>query len=121
MNGDIFGQVFQNQLKAYGIDGIAKAITVEAFRNGPVEDMHAEGKLSDEDIKTLNKYMVNKIARILTMYEAKDWFGLAILMQFAGMYTTGWDKPEIDMEEIDKLKENFTNDLMEKINQMQKK
>ena len=36
-------------------------MTHYAFRNGPVEDMHANGQLSQQDMKTLNKYMVNRI------------------------------------------------------------
>jgi hypothetical protein len=28
-----------------------------AFRNGPVEDIHANNRLSESDMKTLNKYI----------------------------------------------------------------
>lgn len=48
------------------MDKMAKALTHYLFRNGPVEDIHSEGKLSQSDMKKLNKYMVNKIGSILT-------------------------------------------------------
>ena len=58
---DDFYDLMDSQLNAYDISDLAKAITVEVFRNGPVEDMHAAGKLSEEDMKTLNKYMVSEL------------------------------------------------------------
>ena len=49
-------------LRRENIDAISKAITHFIFRNGPVEDMHTNNQLSEKDMKTLNKYMVNRIA-----------------------------------------------------------
>ena len=49
-------------LRPENIDSFAKAVTHYAFRNGPVEDMHTEKKLSQDDMRTLNKYMVNRLA-----------------------------------------------------------
>lgn len=53
-------------LRRENIDSISKAITHFAFRNGPIENMHSNNQLSENDMKTLNKYMVNRIAGLLT-------------------------------------------------------
>ena len=101
---DDFYDLMDSQLNAYDISDLAKAITVEVFRNGPVEDMHAAGKLSEEDMKTLNKYMVNKLARLLYLFEEEDSFGLCLLLNFARSCATEWDEPEIDLDELEELK-----------------
>ncbi|QNB47796.1 hypothetical protein BR63_16900 [Thermanaerosceptrum fracticalcis] len=49
------------------ISTIAKAITHFVFRNGPVENMHANRQLSQDDMKTLNKFMVNRLAYVFTL------------------------------------------------------
>ncbi|WP_367666376.1 hypothetical protein [Clostridium sp.] len=43
-----------------------------AYRNGPIEDMHSDGKLSENDMKELNKFVVNKLAYIFTLILDKD-------------------------------------------------
>lgn len=83
------------------IDGIAKALTHYVFRNGPVEDMHSEGKLSESDMKTLNKYMVNRIAGILSAIEEGEWLKLELLYSFYRLYGTDWDAAEPDKEEME--------------------
>lgn len=42
------------------------------FRNGPVEDMHAQGKLSDNSIMILNKFIVNRLAYIFSLILDED-------------------------------------------------
>ncbi len=88
-------------LKEENIDGIAKALTHYAFRNGPVEDMHADGKLSQNDMKELNKYMVNRLAGILVAIYEERWLQLELLYAFLQQYGMDWDKAEPDMEELD--------------------
>ena len=82
------------------IDKFSKTITHYAFRNGPVEDIHASGKLSQEDMMILNKYMVNRIAGILQLIKDKQWFKLVGLMDLYGIYGADWDKAEPDIEEL---------------------
>lgn len=81
-------------------DKLPIALTHYAFRNGPVEDMHADGKLSESDMKTLNKYMVNKIATILFLISEERWAELEVLLSVYSIYGAGWDEPEIDLNEI---------------------
>ena len=54
------------------INFISKSLTVYAFRNGPIEDMHAEGKLSEEDMKILNKYMVERLAEYFAVFTSTN-------------------------------------------------
>ena len=84
----------------------AKALVALAFRNGPIEDLHA-GKLcptccdrpefshiSDDEIKTVMKAAVDALYRLLWQreYDPKKYqrniaFGLR--------YTKNWDDPEL--------------------------
>ncbi|WP_127590636.1 hypothetical protein [Paenibacillus lautus] len=78
---------------------ISKAITHFAFRNGPVEDMHASpnNQLSQEDMKTLNKFMVNKIAYIFKLIIENRWIELDFLIRHTDMmYGHDWDNAEPD-------------------------
>ena len=50
-NSELFAQLNENSRAAAqgeNIDAISKAVTHYAFRNGPVEDMHANGQLSQQ-------------------------------------------------------------------------
>lgn len=103
-NREVFEQLNKDSkerlLKAENIDGIAKALTHYAFRNGPVEDMHADGKLSQSDMKILNKYMVNRLAGILVAIFEERWVLLELLYANFQQYGTDWDKAEPDMRDL---------------------
>ncbi|MFU1795590.1 hypothetical protein ACM1RC_17140 [Paenibacillus azoreducens] len=78
---------------------ISKAITHFAFRNGPIEDMHASpnNQLSQEDMRTLNKFMVNKIAYIFKLIIENRWIELDFLIRHTDMmYGHDWDNAEPD-------------------------
>lgn len=93
-------------LNISNIDTISIALTHYLFRNGPVEDIHSEGKLSQEDMKTLNKFMVNRIAGLLKTMHKGDWLKLELLFNFCSLYGKNWDKPIPDTEEIDSICSN---------------
>lgn len=82
------------------IDSISKAVTQFAFRNGPVEDMHANNQLSQSDMKVLNKYMVNRIAGLLTAIADNNWLQLELLLAYYRKFGDEWDGVEPDMKEI---------------------
>lgn len=90
-------------VKEDNIDTISIALTHYLFRNGPVEDMHSDGKLSQEDMKTLNKFMVNRIAGLLTTINKGEWTKLELLLNFYRLFGSNWDKPVADTDEIDML------------------
>lgn len=89
------------------IDIISIALTHYLFRNGPVEDMHSNGQLSQEDMKTLNKFMVNRIAGILETMNKGEWMKLELLLNFYKLFGGEWDKPVPDTDEIDMLYSKF--------------
>lgn len=93
----------QKLFKKNDIDTISIALTHYLFRNGPVEDMHSAGKLSQEDMKTLNKFIVNRIAGLLTTINNENWEAIENLLNFYSLFGKKWDKPEPDIEEIDKI------------------
>lgn len=93
------------------IDWIAKALTHYLFRNGPVEDMHANNQLSQQDMKTLNKYMVNKIAGLLSLINDGEWLKIEMLLAFLSNYGTEWDPAEIDTKDIDTIFQHTLEDF----------
>ncbi len=85
------------------INWISKALTHYCFRNGPVEDMHVNNQLSQEDMKVLNKFMINKIANLLTLANDGEWLKIEILLASFSNFGTDWDSAEIDMEDVDMI------------------
>ncbi|WP_051585966.1 hypothetical protein [Caldanaerobius polysaccharolyticus] len=106
-NSELFNKLNEESkarlLRYENIDGIAKALTHYAFRNGPVEEMHADGKLTQDDMKTLNKYMVNRLAGILSAVFEGRWLQLELLYTFYQNYGTNWDKAEPDIKELEMI------------------
>jgi len=99
LNADSKGRLLSRE----NIDIAAKAITHFIFRNGPVEDMHSNNQLTQSDMKTLNKYMVNRIAGLLTAIADHKWLHLEALLSHYQLFGTEWDKVEPDMEEINSV------------------
>lgn len=104
-NNDLFKALNESSkdrlLDKNNIDTISIALTHYLFRNGPVEDMHSDGKLSQSDMKTLNKFMVNRIAGLLKTLNNGDWLKLELLLNFYRLFGSEWDKPIPDTDEID--------------------
>ncbi len=82
------------------IDMLSKAITQFAFRSGPVEDMHARNKLTQKDMKALNKFMVNRIAGLLTAISKGDIANILRVLTFYASLTSDWDLCKPDTEEF---------------------
>ena len=87
-------------------DTISIALTHYLFRNGPVEDMHSDGKLSQEDMKALNKFLVNRISGLLKTLDKGEWLKLELLLNFYSLFGKDWDKPVPDTDEIDIIYSN---------------
>jgi hypothetical protein len=82
------------------IDMLSKGITQFAFRSGPVEEMHSKGKLTQKDMKTLNKFMINHIASLLqTIFNGDVANALKVLTFYASL-SSDWDKANPDIEEF---------------------
>lgn len=84
---------------------LAIGLTHYVFRNGPVEDMHADGKLDQEDMKTLNKFMADRIVSLLYLAEEGRWEDLYRLLNFCMLYGLDWDEPQIDLSDLEILKQ----------------
>ena len=73
------------------IDMLSKGITQFAFRSGPVEEMHSRGKLTQKDMKTLNKFMANRIAGLLTAISKGDIANILKVLTFYVFLSSDWD------------------------------
>lgn len=93
-------------LDSKNFDTISIALTHYLFRNGPIEDMHSKGQLSQEDMKTLNKFMVNRISGLLNTLDKGEWLKLELLLNIYGLYGRDWDKPVPDTYEIERIYKN---------------
>ena len=72
------------------------ALVHDIFRNGPVEDIHAgpDSKLSDKEMKIINKYMVDQLAGILDALQREDWLSLYFLTLQNRFFGREWDEAE---------------------------
>lgn len=70
------------------LDLLAKAVTHFAFRNGPVENIHSAGKINQNDMKILNKYVVNHLAYVIRLIQNENWLELRLLIDFYKYYGT---------------------------------
>ena len=82
------------------IDMLSKAITQFAFRSGPIEEMHSRGKLTQKDMKTLNKFMANRIAGLLTTISNGDISNVLKVLTFYASMSSDWDLCKPDTEEF---------------------
>ncbi|TBL73898.1 hypothetical protein [Paenibacillus thalictri] len=78
------------------IDMISKAVVHFVFRNGPIEDMHANGQLSESDMMTLNKFVHNRLAYIFQLVVQERWLELDFLIKSQSLFGSAWDKAEPD-------------------------
>ncbi len=69
------------------------------LRNTIIEDYHAQGKLSDPEMKVFNQEVVNKIYTFLTFLLSKpEEERASFLLAMSQMYPSDWDKPRIDQD-----------------------
>ena len=83
----------------------AKAIVALAFRNGPIEDLHAGqpcpacqdktgySRISDTEMKIIMKNAVNRVYALLRL-KADDPVGYSRQIAFGERSTLSWDEPE---------------------------
>ncbi|MCG4437289.1 hypothetical protein MAM33_08235 [Erysipelothrix rhusiopathiae] len=83
---------------------IAVALTHYTFRNGPVEQMHTDGKLSNEDMEILNKNMMNTLGSIINLIHEEKYSAFeALCVMNSSIYGTDWDDPVIKKYDNDEL------------------
>ena len=84
-------------------EDIARSLTHYLFRNGPIEDMHANSQLSQNDMMILNKFIYNRLTTIIYLLKENDWVRLILILESQKQYGSDWDKPELCIDEIDKI------------------
>ena len=94
------------------VDSFAKFIVHYCFRNGPVEDMHAQGQLSQKDMKILNKFMVNKVTELFELAMSGEWLKFYLLYAYNSIYGSDWDKAEPNGETADFILGDFLLELV---------
>lgn len=110
MNEDL--KVFKKICKTYltddVIDLISKALTEYAFRSGPIEDIHSDdyggSRITQSEMKQLNKYMVNQLASILKALAKGMMDEVCYSLSWNRMLASDWDKPEIDLKTFKYIK-----------------
>lgn len=86
------------------VSAVAKAVVALAFRNGPIENLHAgkrcpacagqEGfsRITDDEMKQIMKNAVNHVAKLLWLRD-NNLAECARYVEFGNRYTRGWDDP----------------------------
>jgi hypothetical protein len=81
---------------------IAKIFTIHGYRNSPIEDLHAGirlpkkyldekySRITDEEMKHLNKTIYNQIYTLITMLEEGK-----LNSPFWAAWGQDWDEPEL--------------------------
>ena len=94
-----------NAAEENGLAREAKAIVALAFRNGPIEEVHAGkpcpactgksgvSRISDGEMKLIMKKAVNKVYALLRL-KSSDPAAYAREIAFGDRYTARWDDPE---------------------------
>jgi hypothetical protein len=84
----------------------AKAIVALAFRNGPIEDLHAGqpcpacagrdgfSRITDDEMKLIMKHAVDHVYHLLLLRE-EDPLEYESKISFGERYTAKWDEPQI--------------------------
>lgn len=88
-------KMLQRELKM-----IALAMTLNCVRNTVIEKYHCAGKISDAEMKALNKEVVNRIFTFLDTWlnrtEQERSLFLGEMVAGADPFVRTWDEPELD-------------------------
>ena len=75
----------------------AKALVAFAFRNGPIEAIHADGRISDTEMKALMKFAVDHAYYLLAVRRRTQVGYQRIIADYVGTLgadAARWDDPE---------------------------
>ena len=72
--------------------------------------MHADGKLSNADMKALNVFINDRVATLLHLLREEDWIRLELFFGGNGFYGSNWNEPVLQLDELD-----AENELMFKL------
>ncbi len=78
---------------------LALLIAVNCVRNTVIEDYHADGKLSDSEMKAFNQEVSNKIYTFLHyLFQKPPEDQEVFLNAMSLMYPSNWDQPKLDRD-----------------------
>ena len=78
------------------IKDLALLVTVNCVRNTCIEDYHARGSLTQDDMKAFNRQVASKIYTFLEYVFNRPTEDYQALLGFMGMYyPRDWDEPEL--------------------------
>ena len=77
---------------------MAKGLVALAFRNGPIEDIHAESRITQDEMRTLMKFAVDRVYWFIMQIQNEDDCGddscvIEQLLLQADLYCRQWDEP----------------------------
>ena len=70
----------------------ANAICAYAFRNGPIEDIHADGRISDDEMKRLMINACESMGKLLTMKHATPEEYDAFIRDYGRKFCGRWQR-----------------------------
>jgi hypothetical protein len=70
----------------------ANAICAYAFRNGPIEDIHADGRISDEEMKRLMIHASASLARLLAKKQDTPGEYDSFIRDYGRKFCSQWER-----------------------------
>ena len=84
---------------------LALLMAVNCVRNTVIEDYHADGKLSDAEMKALNQEVANKIYTFVHyLFSDSNDEQEAFLSAMGSMYPSNWDQPKLDSDFVESVR-----------------
>ena len=78
------------------MQGLALLVAVNCVRNTIIEQFHADGKLSDADMKLFNSEVADKLYTFFTYFLGRGSAGREAVMRVFGLqYPLDWNSPEL--------------------------
>lgn len=90
------------------LDIIAKGFYGMAFRNGPLEDYHAEGcSIGDKEMEVLNRFGFNRLGYLLDLLISGETDKLFTLCQSESLFLSYFDPLDLESEEVKELEKSY--------------
>jgi len=72
----------------------AKGIVAIAFRNGPLEGLHAQGKINEGEMRDLMKWAVDAVTDLLRLQQKERRVYNVVVTTARQLYAAHWDAPD---------------------------
>lgn len=86
-------------MDAKALKKLALIMTVNCVRNTVIEEYHADGKLTDDEMMAFNKEVSNKIYTFLNyMFLKNSEINAEFMVAMSMYYPRDWDQPHLDRD-----------------------